>query len=147
MKLDNDDLRQRFERLSDDELLRRIESRTLLPEADEIARAEAFDRGLNAVPANIPSQSEPDPSSDERVDDIDLTTLFQTNDVLKATVLKSLLESEGLFAYVWGMNLGVTNIIWSIAAGGVRVQVRNDQVDQARNILAAFERGEYQIDE
>ena len=35
----------------------------------------------------------------------------------------------------------------SIAGGGVRVQVRSDHVDQAREVIAAFERGDFALDD
>jgi hypothetical protein len=41
----------------------------------------------------------------------------------------------------------VANIFLSIAGGGMRVQVRSDQVDQAREVIAAFERGDFALDE
>lgn len=80
-------------------------------------------------------------------DDIDLVTVAQFSDPLKANVLRACLDSHGIFAYVWGEHLGVAHIFLSIAGGGVRVQVRSDQVEQAREVIAAFERGDFAIDE
>jgi len=62
-------------------------------------------------------------------------------------LLRACLESHGIFAYVWGEHLGVAHIFMSIAGGGVRVQVRSDQVDQAREVIAAFERGDFAIED
>jgi len=62
-------------------------------------------------------------------------------------VLRACLESHGIFAYVWGEHLGVANIFMSIAGGGVRVQVRSDQVDQAREVITAFERGDFALED
>lgn len=90
--------------------------------------------------------AEPD-DSDAPDDDIDLVTVAQFSNPLKASVLRACLESHGVFAYVWGEHLGVANIFLSIAGGGVRVQVRSDQVDQAREVIAAFERGDFALDE
>jgi hypothetical protein len=90
--------------------------------------------------------AEPD-DSDAPDDDIDLVTVAQFSDPLKANVLRACLESNGIFAYVWGEHLGVANIFLSIAGGGMRVQVRSDQVDQAREVIAAFERGDFALDE
>ena len=80
-------------------------------------------------------------------DDIDLVTVAQFSDPLKANVLRAYLESHGIFAYIWGEHLGVANIFLSTASGGMRVQVRSDQVDQAREVIAAFERGDFALDE
>jgi hypothetical protein len=62
-------------------------------------------------------------------------------------VLRACLESHGIFAYVWGEHLGIANIFLSSASGGMRVQVRSDQLDQAREVIAAFERGDFALDE
>jgi putative signal transducing protein len=80
-------------------------------------------------------------------DDIDLVTVAQFSDPLKANVLRACLESHGIFAYVWGEHLGIANIFLSTASGGMRVQVRSDQLDQAREVIAAFERGDFALDE
>jgi len=85
--------------------------------------------------------------SDAPDDDIDLVTVAQFSNPLKANVLRACLESHGIFAYVWGEHLGVTHIFMSIAGGGVRVQVRSDQVDQACEVIAALERGDFALDE
>jgi hypothetical protein len=44
--------------------------------------------------------AEPD-DSDAPDDDIDLVTVAQFSDPLKANVLRACLESNGIFAYVW----------------------------------------------
>lgn len=46
-----------------------------------------------------------------------------------------------------GEHLGTAYNWLSVASGGVRVQVRQDQVAQAKEIIAAFERGDLAIDE
>jgi hypothetical protein len=48
---------------------------------------------------------------------------------------------------VWGEHLGIAHIFLSIASGGMRVQVRSDQVEEARKVIAAFERGDFALDE
>ena len=91
--------------------------------------------------------SEEDLTERDRPDDIDLVTVAILQDPLNANVLRACLESHGIFAYVWGEHLGIANIFLSVASGGIRVQVRSDQVDDARAVIAAFERGDFALEE
>jgi hypothetical protein len=143
------DLTEHFRALSDEALLERLRAGTLTALALEVAEREARSRRLEIPSAQpeVDGVAEPDPSGNPDDDDIDLVTVAQFSNPLKANVLRACLESHGIFAYVWGEHLGVAHIFMSIAGGGVRVQVRSDQVDQAREVMAAFERGDFAIDE
>jgi len=128
-----------------------LQAGTLTPLALEIAEREARSRGLEVaattpepVATDVGAEADAGDAPDE---DIDLVTVAQFSNPLKANVLRACLESHGIFAYCWGEHLGVANIFMSIAGGGVRVQVRSDQVDQAREVIAAFERGDFALDD
>jgi hypothetical protein len=149
MDVSEADLTEHFRALSDEALLERLQEGTLTALALEVAEREAHSRGLQpptAAPAD-PAAVADSGESDEPDDDIDLVTVAQFTNPLKANVLRACLESHGIFAYVWGEHLGVAHIFLSIAGGGVRVQVRSDQVAQAREVIAAFERGDFAIEE
>ena len=149
MDVSEADLTEHFGALSDEALLERLQEGTLTALALEVAEREARSRGLElptAAPAD-PDVVADSGESDEPDEDIDLVTVAQFANPLKANVLRACLESHGIFAYVWGEHLGVANIFLSIAGGGVRVQVRSDQVAQAREVIAAFERGDFAIEE
>jgi hypothetical protein len=144
------DLTEHFRALSDQALLEQLRAGTLIPLALDLAEREARSRGLeipSAEPGPVDGAAEPDESDASGDDDIDLVTVAQFSNPLKANVLRACLESHGIFAHVWGEHLGVANIFLSIAGGGVRVQVRSDQVAEAREVMAAFERGDFAIDE
>jgi hypothetical protein len=148
MEIDKNDLIARFAALSDEELLRRVGAGTLTPLADEVARGELTSRGVQAPALAEPEVAEHSTESVETPpDDIDLVTLFRTNNVLNAHVIRMHLDSEGIFAYLWGEHLGTAHIIFSAATGGMRLQVRSDQLKRAREVLAAFQRGDYALDE
>jgi hypothetical protein len=80
-------------------------------------------------------------------DDIDLVTVAILENPINANVLRACLESHGIFACIWGEHLGIANIFLSTASGGIRVQVRSDQVEEARAVIAAFERGDFALEE
>ena len=149
MDVSEADLTEHFRELSDEALLERLQEGTLTALALEVAAREVRSRGLKlptAAPADTDAVADSG-ESDEPDDDIDLVTVAQFTNPLKANVLRACLESHGIFAYVWGEHLGVANVFLSIAGGGVRVQVRSDQVAQAREVIAAFERGDFAIEE
>ena len=150
MDVSEADLTKHFRELSDAALLEQLRAGTLTPFALEIAEREARSRQLEvpaAEPADTDAAADDSHDSDGPDEDIDLVTVAQFANPLKANVLRACLESHGIFAYCWGEHLGVANIFMSIAGGGVRVQVRSDQVDQAREVIAAFERGDFALDD
>lgn len=75
----------------------------------------------------------------------DLVTVAEFWDPLQANLLRGLLEAHGIFAFVWGEHLGTGYGFLSVAGGGSRVQVRADQVAQAKELMRALERGELEI--
>ena len=63
---------------------------------------------------------------------------------VEANVIRRLLESHGIFASVWGEYTPVS--AFAFLSGTLpRVQVRSDQVDQARQVLAAMKRGDFEL--
>lgn len=150
MQISKADLEERFRELADQVLLDRLQAGTLTPLATEVALAELRSRGIEPPPdsADAPDEhvEEQDPPG-ELDPDVDLVSVARFSNVLEANVLRACLESHGIFAFVWGEHLGTAHIFLSIASGGVRVQVRQDQVQQAKEIIKALERGELAIDE
>ncbi len=67
----------------------------------------------------------------------DWTTCARVNDVATAHVLKSTLDAAGIDCVIPDQNMA--SVAWHLgqAIGGVRVQVRADRVEQAREILEA----------
>lgn len=153
MEISKQDLAERFRALADDVLLQKVRAGTLTPLALEVALDELRSRGIE-VAADSEAAEEHDESAGSDPDlepdldpDVDLVTVARYSNPLEANVLRACLESHGVFAFVWGEHLGTAHIFLSIASGGTRVQVRRDQVAQAKEIIAAFERGDLAIDE
>lgn len=146
MDVSEADLTEHFRTLSDAALLERLRAGTLTALASEVARREARSRGLE-LPEPAPNAAGEAGESIEEGEDIDLVTIAIFSNPLKANVLKACLESHGIFAFLWGEHLGIMHIFMSFASGGIRLQVRSDQVQEARAVMAAFGRGELAIDE
>lgn len=153
MKISRQDLVERFQVLEDHVLLDRVRSGTLTPLALEVAREELRSRGIEDAAVSPPTEQieeqveesldpDPDPSSD-----VDLVTIARFTNPLEANVLRNCLEAHGVFAFLWGEHLGTAHHFLSVASGGMRLQVRSDQVEQAKEVIAAFERGDFAIDE
>ena len=77
----------------------------------------------------------------------DLINLRDNLDPAEAHILKARLEADGIRAYLLGEQHVQTDWTVSIALGGVRLQVRRRDAEAARNILAALERGDYELPE
>jgi len=140
MEVSRSELAARFRDLSDGELQQLVAEGNLTELAIEAATSELQSRRLpvpTATQRTEPSAQEP----------LDLVTVDRRVNSVQANVLRACLEAHGIFAYVWGEHLGTANIIFSAATGGVRIQVRSDQVEQAKEVIAAFERGEFALDE
>jgi hypothetical protein len=151
MKISKEDLAERFRTLADEVLLDRVRVGTLTPLALEVALEELRSRGIEDVavpPESEQSEEQPEESADpDPGSDVDLVTIARFSNPLEANVLRNCLESHGIFAFVWGEHLGTAHLFLSVASGGMRVQVRADQVEQAKEVIAALERGEFSIDE
>jgi hypothetical protein len=150
MNVSKEELEERFRALTDQVLLERLQAGTLTPLATEVAAAELRSRGIEVEPAPETPDSGAPGEHGESLDpqaDVDLVTVAQFTNVVEANVLRNCPESHGVFAFVWGEHLGTANIFLSIVSGGVRVQVRQDQVERAKEIIAAVERGDLAIDE
>lgn len=151
MEVSKQDLEERFRALSDEALLDRVRAGTLTPLALDVAIDELRARSIVDIPdfdATEQPEESAEPESDPDPDtDVDLVTVARFSNPLEANVLRGCLESHGIFAFVWGEHLGTAHVFLSVASGGMRVQVRSDQVAQAKEVIAAFERGDLAVDD
>jgi hypothetical protein len=144
MEVSREELTNSIRELSDEELLARVKAGNLTDLGLDVAVSELRSRGLE--PPKIQTTQESDEIDEETVD-LDLVTVARFSNPLKANVLRACLEAHGIFAFTWGEHLGTTHIVYSIAGGGVRVQVPGSQLAQAKEVMAAWERGELAIDD
>jgi hypothetical protein len=71
-----------------------------------------------------------------------LVTVAEFWNPIEASVVRACLESFGISVHVWGEHLASGNILWSVAGGGTKLQVPSEQEAEAREVIAAFQRGE-----
>ena len=64
-----------------------------------------------------------------------------------AHIVQGCLAASGVPAVVADANLVQTNSLWTAALGGVRILVPESFLAQAQAIIAALDRGEYQLNE
>jgi hypothetical protein len=77
--------------------------------------------------------------------DLEIVAKYLT--AIEANILCSCLQSFGIRAQAGDVNLVQTDSLLTIALGGACVRVPELQVGQAKQIIAARERGELEIDE
>jgi hypothetical protein len=142
MEVSREDLTQRFELLSDEDLSGSLRSGTLTPLAAEVASSILSSRGVD--PVSFPGTVDSTVESAVEIDDdaSHLVTVSVHWDAMKANLLRTLLESHGIFVHMWGEHLATTHVFLSNAGGGTRLQVPRGQVTQANELIGAFERGE-----
>jgi len=73
--------------------------------------------------------------------DDELVTLTRASNAIEASLMKSKLESEGVFCFVADGNTIGINPLYTNVLGGLRVQVRLIDVDRACEILQLDEEG------
>lgn len=165
MDITREDLAERFRTMSDEELLSRF-GNDLTPLALEVATAELQSRGIE-VPSSDGASEESiavsdteggegveggeyaeydsdteHPSTLEHDRAVVLVTVAEFWNPIEAQVLRACLESFGIPVHVWGEHLASGNILWSVAGGGTKLQVPREQEAEAREVIAAFQRGE-----
>jgi len=144
MEVSRAELETRFREMSDEELLSHLRSGDLTPLAAEVATSTLNSRGLasSALPDSVdPSANSQEGSVDE---EIDLVTVAEAVNAVEANVIRLFLESHGIFASVWREHAPVSP--WAFLPGTLpRVQVRSDEVKQAKELLAAMKRGDFEL--
>jgi len=128
-----------FNSLSDDELTRRAASGELTDEALALAAAELTARGLDVPPV----QSDQDEAPAEYQGD--LTIVARQLTATEAQLLASCLNAAGVPAEAADTNFVQTYSLLIGAVGGASVRVPANFVDEARDVIAAFRRGDFAL--
>ncbi|MCF8177113.1 MAG: hypothetical protein K9J74_01265 [Sulfuritalea sp.] len=141
MTPDRLELAQHFRSLADDELTHQVASGTLTELARWVAVAELKQRKLQ-MPAI-------DTSGDGQGDAYhgDMTIVARNLDATEAHMLRSCLRAAGVPADSGDTNLVQTHSLLTIAVGGACVRVPQHYVAEAQEIIAAYKRGAFQLDE
>jgi hypothetical protein len=138
MDVNRSDLIAHFRELSDEELISRCGSRTLNDLAQSIAIEELRARGLQ-----LPNPPEIDLEPTEY--EGDLVTVGRFLNTTDAHLTCEYLKAAGVPAIVADAHLVQTNSLWAIAVGGARVQVPAARFAEAKEVIAAFGRGDFAL--
>ena len=148
MEVSRKDLEERYAELNDEALLERYSSGTLTELATGVARAELRRRGI-ALPQ--PPAAEPAATDAPAAPDLatagPLVAVTAHLTWYEANILCSLLHSEGVAAELADAHLATAHHFLSAATGGVRILVPERSLPRVREIMAAFQRGEYALDD
>jgi hypothetical protein len=145
VEISKEELEQRFRAMCDEELLGRLE-RSLTPLALEVLTSELRRRGIDPQQAD-PGLDEPDsPEVAENGAGGALVTVAEFWNPLQASLARAHLESCGIIPHVWNEHLGVMDLLFAVASGGIRLQVPADQAEEAMEILSAVARGDFERD-
>lgn len=136
----NVELQSLFRTLSDEELSGRSASGDLTDEAQAQADAELATRGL-PVPPRLSAAPAPEAMAYQG----DLTVVAKDLSPTEAYLLCACLQAGGVPAETADTNLVQTNSLLSIAVGGASVRVPANFVDEARVVMAAYERGDFAL--
>jgi len=134
-------LEETFQELADDELLRRCTSGELTEFAQSIALAEVRARGLE-----LPGKPE-DPKEREQEYLGDWVTIAQYLSYTEVHLLRSCLEAAGIPAAVADAQLVQTDALLTPAMRGASVRVPSAYATEAREVIAAYRRGDFRLDE
>jgi hypothetical protein len=129
-------LARHFHDISDRELLRRCSAGSLTNVAQSIAYAELISRGLALPGAVTTAPVEDDPYEG------DFVTVAQFFSPIDAFLLAGCLEAAGIPPVVADTNLVQLNSLWAIAVGGIRIRVPAARVADAKEVIAAYHRGD-----
>lgn len=138
---DRADLEQTFRQLTDEELVNRAASGGLTELAEAVALAEIAARGL---PAPVPP--EPAPEEPEEYHG-DMQIVARRLTATEAQILCSFLNSSGIPADTGDTNFVQTYSLLAIAVGGACIRVPRDFAAEAKEMIAAFRRGEFELKE
>lgn len=140
------DLVTLFESLADEELARVIGSGELTEEAQQLAQAAAAKRGL-ALPTPAPEDAERQAAeqADEYQGDMTMVARYLTP--TEAHLLCSCLHAAGVPAEAGDTNLVQAHSLLIGAVGGANVRVPANFVAEALDVIAAFKRGDFELDD
>ena len=133
------DLIALFSQLEDEELTERVASGGLTAEAQALAAAELTRRG---VP--VPSVTVQD-LENEGAYLGDMVILERGLTPTEAHMLSSCLQSAGIHADAGDTNIVQAHSLLSIAVGGASVRVPSTQLAEAKDVVAAFRREDFDL--
>lgn len=76
-----------------------------------------------------------------------LSILTIIDNPIKADILKSLIEANGIACHLFDENILKQNPWYTTAIGGIKLMVPTEQLNQAQDIVNKLEQGDYALDD
>ncbi|HEY8085005.1 MAG TPA: hypothetical protein VIE69_05320 [Methylophilaceae bacterium] len=143
MNVERLELEARFNSLSDEEVIRLISSGNLTELAQSIAATELEQRGVS-LPSIEPTIDEPEEALDH---DVQMRIVAHHLTPTEAYILCARLQAEGIPAEAGNANFAQTYSLYTFAVGGACLRVPLEYIPQAMQVIDAFNRGEFRLDE
>lgn len=140
MPTPGEELRGRYRAFSDNELLSRVVSGTLTETALEVATAELADRKVD-IPKSSDAHDKTPLAWADTFCPVRFQTIARSFNLTWLQILRARLEADGIGAFIIDENVSRMNPIFSAAWGGIRLQVPEIHVKEAREILADVRAG------
>ena len=144
MNVTRESLLERFQLLSDEELVGLFQSGDLIDLAKQVAAEELQRRGVEvAMPATEANTASEDAlGSEDNAPSGDLVVIGRLFTPGEAHILQSRLQADGVPAVVTDAHNPYVALF-----GGVGVLVPESDFERAREIVSGIERGDYRLDE
>lgn len=139
--MNNTDLVAHYKTLTNEEVLSRASCGRLTEAAQAVAEAELRSRHIP-----VPVQAVNIELADGQYLG-DMVILERGLDPTDAHILCSLLATAGIVADAGDANLVQTHNLLAIAVGGAKIRVPISQLQEARELLAAYKRGDFALDD
>ncbi|MDH4190272.1 MAG: hypothetical protein OEW21_08715 [Betaproteobacteria bacterium] len=141
MAVDRQILQERFQTLADAELLRLCRSAELTDDAQAIAVRELGARGLTLA------QDSPAPAAADEIYLGDWVMVARYLSYTEVHLLQSCLEAAGIPALAADAHLLQTDALLGPAMRGASLKVPAACAAEARELVAAYQRGDFRLDE
>lgn len=79
-------------------------------------------------------------------DNIELITFRTFDNSINAHLVKSSLESEGIECYLFDENINTLNPLYNVTVGGIKLKIRNVDIESAEKVISDFESTELKDD-
>ena len=137
MAIFKDALAEIYRHFSDEYLLEKLRSGTMIELAMQVAKEELESRGITYSP--LPEQGHS--ATPAIYDPLQFVTVASSLNSMSMHILRARLEAEGIPAILADANMAQSYSLVSVAVGGVRLQVPAEFVDEARQIIADVNSG------
>ena len=134
MAIFKDALAEIYRHFSDEYLLEKLRSGTMIELAMQVAKEELEleSRGITYFPL----LEQEHPATPVIYDPLQFVTVASSLNSMTMHILRARLEAEGIPAILADANMAQSYSLVSVAVGGVRLQVPDKFVDEARQIIA-----------